>query len=353
MPHFRRAAAALLLAFLPVLAGPALADPAAPAPRIADRTSGFAPANVFVEDDRVRALRRAGTAAGRIVLIVDPTTDKAGTGFLIAPCYAMSALHVFLSEYDMQARSTPGVTYAYTVYYGLGALFGNFEDLTVGRPVVWGNYFAADPVDASQDWIILQLDDCVGDRYGHFEVTPMDLAEARQRPRLQLAGYPRTEIEPYQYVQVDPDCRLYRSATWPMNAAPLWYHDCAMRRGASGSPIFYEDGGRAYAVAIAMGEFQSTEGVLPEYDTRHANIAVPAGNFRTAVEALTLETPDRVAEAQRLLNAIGRTVGEVDGIPGPMTRLAIDGYRERRDLRPGGLITEELLGTLRRDAPAP
>jgi hypothetical protein len=262
----------------------------------------------------------------------------------------MSALHVFLSEYDVQARSTPGVLYAYTVYYGLGGLFGNFENLTIGRPVAWGNYFASVPVDASQDWIVLQLDECVGERYGHFEVTPLGLGEAREIETFRLAGYPRTEIEPYQYVQLDPSCRIYRSSTWPMNAAPLWYHDCAMRAGASGSPVFYEENGRTFAVAIAMGEFQSTDGVLPHYDTAHANIAVPAGNFAHVLEALSLETPDRVAEAQRLLNALGRSVGDVDGVPGPMTRLAVDGYRSLRDLRPGGLITDELLGSLRQDA---
>ena len=353
-------AAALLVTLWGGLAidGAAVAEPLAPRAPI-DRAPGIgsAPgviqANVFGEDDRVRALRHPGSSAGQIVLIVDPTTDKAGTGFLIGRCYAMSALHVFLSDYDMQSRSTPGVLYTYTVYYGLGGLFGNFENLTVGRPVAWGNYFGASPVDASQDWIILQLDDCIGRRYGHFEVTTLGIGEARRIGGFQLAGYPRNEADRYRYVRVDPSCRLHQSANWPMNAAALWYHDCAMRAGASGSPIFYEQDGRTFAVGLAMGEFQSTDGVLPQYRTSHANIAVPAANFAHAVEALTRETPDRVAEAQRLLNAMGRSVGTVDGVPGPMTRLAIYGYSALRDLSPGGLITDELLGSLRDEAQAP
>ena len=357
MRRSMRLAMALLLLLVGVLGHTVTVRAEPPAPNRETvsifQNPGFFRVNVFGSDDRIRALRRPGSAAGQIVLIVDPTTDKAGTGFLIAPCYAMSALHVFLSEYDVQSRSTPGVLYAYTVYYGLGGLFGNFENLTVGRPVAWGNYFGALPVDASQDWVILQLDDCVGRRYGHFEVTDLDIGEARRIGTYQLAGYPRSDVEPYQYVRVDPSCRLYRSANWPMNAAPLWYHDCAMRAGASGSPIFYERNGRTFAVGIAMGEFQSTEGVLPRYQTSHANIAVPAGNFVHAVEALTRETPDRVAEAQRLLNAMGRSVGAVDGVPGPMTRLAVHGYSSLRDLRPGGLITDELLGSLRDEAPFP
>lgn len=354
MTRLRPIGLAMVLALLAGfgLPGGAAADPLAP-PGPGRPLAGLHRVNIFGEDDRSRDLRRPGSAAGRIVLIVDPTTDKAGTGFLIAPCYAMSAMHVVLSDYDLGARAGPGVNFAYTVYYGLGRLFGNFEGLTIGRPVAWGHYFAAEPVDASQDWIILQLEDCVGERYGHFRVTGLGAAEARAIERLQLAGYPRTEVAPYEHVQRDPACAVHGTARLPLNNGSLWLHDCAMRQGASGSPIFYEDGGAAHAVAIAIGEFRATDGVLPAYDQEHANIAVPAGNFIHAVEALGAETPDRVAEAQRLLNRLGRSVGDADGVAGPMTRLAIHGYRALHGLRPGGLISDALLESLRTATPGP
>jgi|GEM_PF-2299625 len=342
-------AALVWLAFGWSVPPPAAAPQAPPAPRAHDAGAAVQPANVFGTDDRRLAERRRGSDAGRIVLITDPTTSKAGTGFLIAPCYAMSAMHVVLSDYDLDARADPSVTYEYTVYFGSGRRFGTFENFTIGRPVAWGRYFDAVPIDASQDWIVLQLDGCIGERYGHFVPRVLDLGEIADR-RLQLAGYPQPND--FRHVQIDPDCRVYDAMTWPMNLRPVWQHDCAIRVGASGSPIYFVEGDNSYAAAIAIGELRSTEDVLPAYESGHANIAVPIANALPAIEAIAAETPERIAEAQRLLGAIGRPVGAADGVAGPMTRRVVNAYRVDRGLLRSGLIGADLLAALREDAAA-
>lgn len=346
MPRMRPLAmpgvvAAVVLAAAAAVAGaPPLPDPPMPA------DGAIRPVNIFGSDDRRLEERRPGTDFGRIVLISDPTTQKAGTGFLVAPCYAMSAMHVVLSDYDLNVRAYPSTAFEYMVYYGSGRRFGNFDDFTVGRPVAWGRYYDAVPVDASQDWILLQLERCVGERYGHFSPRPLALAEVAGR-RLQLAGYP--EPQNLFHVQVDPDCRVHEEHLWPLNRRPIWHHDCAVRQGASGAPMYFAEGGRSHVVAIAIGELQSTDDVLPAYETGRANIAVPIANAMPALQLLAEETPDRVAEAQDLLNALGRPAGPADGAAGPRTRRAVHAYRVARDLPGGALIDDDLLARLRAD----
>lgn len=304
-------------------------------------------ANIFEVDDRERHDRVAGTPYGGIVLIVDPTTDKAGTGFLIAPCYVMSALHVVLSEFDLGARRYPSVRYQYTLYYGVGTRFGAFEDFTVARPVAWGGYFAPLTVDPSEDWIVLQLDDCIGDRYGHFQLGARGYASASAFVELSMAGYPRSDD--LRTVQVDPACRIMAERRWPGARGPLWYHDCATREGASGAPIYASIDGSYETFAIAVGELQPIEPVQSAYSDRHANVAVPVGNAQWALAALEGESQERVAEVQQMLQGLGRSAGRVDGVPDPGTRQAVQAYRALRRLPETGLITDELVASLRHD----
>lgn len=304
-------------------------------------------ANLFETDDRQPQDRTPGTASGSIVLIVDPTTDKAGTGFMIAPCYLMSALHVVLSDFDLRSRRYPTVRYEYTLYYGTGSRFGAFENFTIARPVAWGAYFESIAVDASEDWIILQTDECIGRRYGHFLVSMVGIDEAEAGTSVALAGFPRTDDEPT--VLADPHCRIRAERNWPEAAGPLWYHDCATREGVSGAPIYRSAAGGYEALAIAVGELQPTPAVRPIYSEDRANIAVPLGNAEWALTALRGESRDRVAEAQRLLEALGRGAGRRDGIVDGRTRMAIESYRSLRRLNGAGLVTEELIAALRAD----
>ena len=308
--------------------------------------------NLFETDDQERHIRLPQTASGSIVLIIDPTTDKAGTGFLIAPCYAMSALHVVLSDFDVSVRRYPSVRYEYTLYYGSGTRFDAFDDLTIARPVAWGGFFDSLTVDidASEDWIILQLDECVGRRYGHFQVRPRSFSDLGAFVSFALAGYPRTDD--YSTVQVDPACRIHAEHGWPLGRGAVWYHDCATREGASGSPIYTTLDDGLEAVAIAVGELQRTEEVLPAYSEAFANIAVPMRNAEWALTALESESPERVAEAQELLQALGRGVGRVDGVPDANTRSAIESYRSLRRMPLTGLITDELIARLQDDLAA-
>ena len=105
----------IALAFAAIIASSILA-PATPSQSAEDRAvAPVLTANIFGIDDRERHNRAPRTPYGAIVLIIDPTTDKAGTGFLIAPCYMMSALHVVMSGFDLAARRYPSVRYQYTL----------------------------------------------------------------------------------------------------------------------------------------------------------------------------------------------------------------------------------------------
>jgi len=317
---------------------------------VAGEPSALRLANLFETDDRQRLDRLPGTASGSIVLIVDPTTDKAGTGFMIAPCYMMSALHVVLSDFDLTARRYPSVRYEYTLYYGTGSRLGAFENFTVARPVAWGDYFDSIAVDASEDWIILQTEECIGRRYGHFSPAVVEIGEAGAQTSVALAGYPRSDDDPT--VQADPRCRIRAERRWPEAGGPLWYHDCATRQGVSGAPIYRTTADGYEALAIAVGELQPTMTVRPVYSDDSANIAVPIGNAEWALTALRRESRGQIAEAQRLLAALGRGAGRRDGLVDSRTRMAIESYRSLRGLSGAGLVTEALIVALRADLAA-
>ena len=316
----------------------------------ADETLGrVQPTNVFVEDDRQLMPRDNTSSSGAVVLIVDPTTNKAGTGFLVSPCLVISAIHIVLSDFDVAARSGPSVQFEYTVYYGSGRIAGGFADFSVARPIAWGPYFASDPVDPSQDWIILQLDTCSKNPQPYFEVSELAWGETVRQTDFRLAGHPRSPDgapTSYEFVRTDPSCTVYDEAQLPMNRGPLWFHDCATRPGASGAPIYIERE-TPEAVAIAIGELRPTPGVLPRFDPRHANIAVPLRNAASVFAALAGESHERVAEAQDMLNALGYSLGTADGVAGRQTRLAVYRYRAAQRLPPGALITDDLLDSLR------
>lgn len=310
------------------------------------------PANIFVEDDRQLIRRDSTASSGAVVLIVDPTTNKAGTGFLISPCLVMSAIHIVLSDFDLSTRTAPRAQYEYVVYHGSGAIAGGFADFSIARPIAWGRYFASDPVDASQDWIVLQLDACPAASRPYFQVSELPLSETVGTASFRLAGHPRRtddSANSYEFVQVDPSCSVHQEVWWPMNQGPLWLHDCATRPGASGAPIYIEQE-TAQAVAIAIGELQATPGVIRQFDQAHANVAVPLRNAAVALAALAAETRDRIAEAQSLLHALGHSHVAADGVADPQTRLAVYQYRVHRGLPASALITDDLLTTLRIEA---
>ncbi len=62
------------------------------------------------------------------------------------------------------------------------------------------------------------------------------------------------------------------------------------------------------------------------------------------------EDPATVRTVQRLLVEAGYTPGPVDGIHGPKTRAAIIAFQHKMELAPDGLISGDLLGSLRESA---
>jgi hypothetical protein len=62
--------------------------------------------------------------------------------------------------------------------------------------------------------------------------------------------------------------------------------DCAVRVGVSGGPVFVDGDGPGTPprlTAVVKGDFFPTEAVIPAWDRRAANVAVPAMTFRDRI----------------------------------------------------------------------
>jgi lipoprotein NlpI/V8-like Glu-specific endopeptidase len=203
----------------------------------------------FGDDDRVAKLREKGTIYGAIGLVVhsDNIETEAGTGFLVSPCHVMTAYHVVAGKRKITESDTA------TFYVGEG---GKGPDYSGGRryaesstahPVVWGNFIdgesdiVAQRVKAVQsngwnDWVLLKLDRCLGDRengWGYLRLEPVstrDLTRAGETPEAIAIGLPKDKDE--KALTEDPSCRIigqmYESG---------WQHDCLTLPGNSGGPI--------------------------------------------------------------------------------------------------------------------
>lgn len=276
------------------------------APPVPGPAEDVVPVNIFGADSREQVARKPGTVFGAIgsVLALDGREHAIGTGFMVGPCHVLTAYH---TVFNVPGGERPRADKRVKFYYGEGTDGYSFEDFVWARPDAWGDLIEDRGVyTLSTDWVLLQMERCVGERYGAMRtgVLPLDQAETFPQ-RLLSAGHPedhRRADGSSPYLSLDPACRIYGSedyavtfhrltGVWPKGGPSqtptVWLTDCATRDGSSGSPIFYIDqNGHAVAIAMIVGSRREVDGVLQGWARQRTNFAIPIANLEQVLERI-------------------------------------------------------------------
>jgi V8-like Glu-specific endopeptidase len=229
------------------------------------------PVNIFVADDRQEMERAPPHSPYAAVGVITNrrrgfANIRFGTATLIGPCHVLTAHHTAFSRADDPDPDEPSL-----VHLGPPTDGFPFSQSVPARPVAWGDLGG----HTNDDWAVLELEACAGDTWGWWEVEPMGLEEAVTRgPTFRSAGHPTAATR--AAVTVDPACAIHGAG----GSIPGWHTDCAVRVGDSGGPVFHlgEDGAPRL-VAVIKGEFFPQPEVIPAWDDRATNVAIPVANF--------------------------------------------------------------------------
>jgi tetratricopeptide (TPR) repeat protein/V8-like Glu-specific endopeptidase len=211
--------------------------------------STLANAAGFGADDRVDRHRVKGSVYGAIGLVVheEGFSTEAGTGFLVSPCHVMTAYHVVAGKEKLKTSDTA------MFYVGEGRNGPDYpggkayEVGTKAHPVAWGNFLDGESDSIAirvkavqsngwQDWVLLKLDDCLGDKkhgWGYLHLKPIstrDLTRSGETLDAAAVGLPKDKNE--KTLTEDPSCRVIGQMS-----ESGWQHDCITLPGNSGGPI--------------------------------------------------------------------------------------------------------------------
>jgi tetratricopeptide (TPR) repeat protein/V8-like Glu-specific endopeptidase len=203
----------------------------------------------FGADDRVDRHRVKGSVYGAIGLVVheEGFSTEAGTGFLVSPCHVMTAYHVVAGKEKLKTGDSA------MFYVGEGRNGPDYpggkayEVGTKAHPVAWGNFLDGESDNISvrvkavqsngwQDWVLLKLDDCLGDDahgWGYLHLKPIatrDLTHSGETLQAVAVGLPKDKNE--KTLTEDPSCRVIGQMS-----ESGWQHDCITLPGNSGGPI--------------------------------------------------------------------------------------------------------------------
>ena len=203
----------------------------------------------FGADDRVDRHRVKGSVYGAIGLVVheDGLSTEAGTGFLVSPCHVMTAYHVVAGKEKLKTTDT-AMFYVGEGHKGPDYDGGKaYEEGTEAHPVAWGNFLDGESDNMSirvkavqsngwQDWVLLKLDDCLGDPakgWGYLHLKPIatrDLTRSGATLQAVAVGLPKDKNE--KTLTEDPSCRIVGQMS-----ESGWQHDCITLPGNSGGPV--------------------------------------------------------------------------------------------------------------------
>lgn len=232
---------------------------------------GYRPDNVFAGDRRqiVIPRDRPWSAIGKLL---GPSGTSYCTASLVGPDTILTAAHCIMDEEKHERIEGR--------YVFVPSMTG--DEAEPSSPVLrfwWGT---KDPVNhRGDDWAIGRLESPLGKSFGWFGVQELDLSSYLEKPLFYLAGYSIDFFEG-DYASWENQCGF-------TNTVPdgTFLHDCDMRSGASGGPIFYfpdrRDPRGAMIVAINVAQRPEASGRFPSNGTPYkdeiGNIAVPDSAF--------------------------------------------------------------------------
>ncbi|WP_160936105.1 trypsin-like serine peptidase [Teichococcus coralli] len=157
------------------------------------------------------------------------------TGALIGPRTVLTAAHCLV------APRTGRLVQPRSVHFLRGYHLGRWE--AAGRAAALRTGPGFDPArrgPPEADWALLTLD---GDVAGGVRPLPLRRALPPPGTPLMLGGYQQDRPE---LILADRECHLLGLVRH--GAAPLFVHDCAGTRGASGAPVLAQDAAGAWSV---------------------------------------------------------------------------------------------------------
>jgi hypothetical protein len=234
------------------------------------------------------AVDRSGEPYSSIALVqsaapVPPAENSAesilvrGTGFMVSPCYALTAFHVVFGV----TRKAPDTRVAQDAWISLGqeGQQGFSYSRLAAKAVRWGDFVH----DQSQDWVLLKVANCPGKdpRIGWLALAT-GASNQLGRGIASTAGF--DGAFPSDELVGQTNCYMAH----PPGSSMIIHHYCASRPGLSGAPIFTNGPQGAEVQAIASREQNPNSTVLPVGASSYANIAtfVPEVLARSGIQAM-------------------------------------------------------------------
>ena len=218
-------------------------------------------ASVFERDDR-----QTDTASSWPVGIVGGEWLGYGSGFLIDRCNVLTARHVVGSGTVIGKRKR---------FRLQPWLVMNGDNSSRGTVIAAGDIAAGQ----SEDWAMIRLDKCLGDRFGYFPIAGGGFytqgVSSRLQPALRAMGFPQDRGR--HTLTMDPQCEA------KLRTERGLLHDCATMPGASGGPLLAWSGelGRYEAIGIIVAGFKTNRPT--DFALDRANVAVDLSVPREAI----------------------------------------------------------------------
>jgi len=198
-----------------------------------------------------------------------------GTAFLISQCHILTNYHV-LYDYDLPDDRR--------FNFNIGdSASANFLMAIEATPVLFGNFARTN--SACEDFAVLELKQCIGDRFGFVKVGPLSIDQvlALQRPPYNkvVSGAGFHGSEDFTKVSVDRACTIEGLHIYDSES---YAHTCGSTDGSSGGFLSFDLHGKPVAFAMMNMVMTTTDGQITpdthfqsvdEADPKHLNMAVP------------------------------------------------------------------------------
>lgn len=242
----------------------------------------------FDRDDRV-AITRPGAELLPIGIVKGGKGVAYATGFLVGDCHVLTVKHA-----AGRVASVAGRRMTFRLP------FAGRDGSSAGSVVAAGGLdLVGDPnrLDRSEDWLLLRLDRCLGQRFGSLALADHAKKSGPIRTSgtsaLFSAGFPIDQSWRRQ-LTIDPECRV-RGVT-----RHLFIHDCSSLPGNSGSPIFatvWRDGRASFEV-LAMHSTATASRRVLAFRGEDASVATRMADVLPAIRAYLARPAARVTASR-------------------------------------------------------
>jgi hypothetical protein len=267
----------------------------------------LAAANVFGVDRREQAAADSDPLRWVGQLFSESDNFQTGSAVLVGECHILSAYHSTFFRRDGNLNKPSGQVVSRFMLDPDPQSPGSFRRSTLARPVAWGEFSRWSLRGQSEDWALLQLDDCLGREVGYAQIAGAGEKAMHGYGELLFAGYPQSR-RPLGGVTFERGCHARDSGP----IFPIIGVDCAFERGASGGPLFERIDGRWTVVGVASYRANPVDEPLPAYMSKHRNVMVSSDAFSARV-GLTLQVAAHLRPPEEVAGSAGPSLAGVQG----------------------------------------